>query len=102
MKTYQLHFHPISILSQFPALGKKLRAAGGGSERAVCLGGDEDQRGMDILPAAMNAEAKSANTVSCNGQDVRSPFLMHPPDEAGGAPKERGNSRQCHPCLPAV
>jgi transposase len=31
---------------------RKLAAAGGGSERAVCLGGDEDQRGMGILPVA--------------------------------------------------
>jgi hypothetical protein len=41
MKTYQLHSHPISILTQFPALDNKLAAAGGDNgERIIVLGGD--------------------------------------------------------------
>jgi transposase len=51
MKTYQLHSHPISILSQFPALGKKLAAASGNSERVISLGGDLEKSGLFICAA---------------------------------------------------
>lgn len=51
MKTYTLHSHPVSILSQFPAFGKKLAAASGGSERVIALGGDLEKSGLFVCAA---------------------------------------------------
>lgn len=59
MKTYQLHSNPISILSQFPAFGKRLEAVPDPGTCLLSLGGDLEKAGV-YLCAGIGLQAPLA------------------------------------------